>query len=142
MEQLPSSPPPEDSGTIIDQLQKLNNLKNEGVISDEVFNDQKEVLIKLLQSEKQEIHFNSGITEKSVSRSSESTTIVLGYIFAGLCFLLLPIIFMPLAIIFCIILISKGISGHGIIIIFLAIVLALIGVYNGAGWGLGIGQYF
>jgi len=65
--------------------------------------------------------------------------IILGYFFAVLCIFLLPIIFLPLAIIcgLCCIVDGYWRIIHGIIIITLAIILARYGASIG-GWGFGI----
>ncbi len=65
--------------------------------------------------------------------------IVAGYSFAVLCILLLPIIFLPLAIICGLICIVDGYYRiiHGVIIIILAFTLANHGAKIG-GWGFGI----
>ncbi|WP_461465160.1 hypothetical protein [Mucilaginibacter sp.] len=67
------------------------------------------------------------------------TYIFLGYFFAVLCLFLLPIIFLPLAIIcgLCCIVDGYWRIAHGIIIIVLAIILARHGAEIG-GWGFGI----
>jgi len=67
------------------------------------------------------------------------TYIILGYLFAVLCILALPIVFLPLAIIcgLCCIVDGYWRIAHGIIIIVLAIVLARYGASIG-GWGFGI----
>jgi hypothetical protein len=65
--------------------------------------------------------------------------IILGYFFAVLCIFLLPIIFLPLAIIcgLCCIVDGYWRIAHGVIIIVLAFLLAKHGAEIG-GWGFGI----
>jgi hypothetical protein len=62
---------------------------------------------------------------------------IFGYLFAILSFFFLPIIFMPLGILFGILNICFKNSIHGITIIILALLLGLLGAHTG-GWGFGL----
>lgn len=88
------------------------------------------------------------MTEQEIEQpqqSQNSTVVTMGYIFSFMPLLLIPIIFMPLAIVFGLTCLFQNKAGHGFAIIFLAIACGCIGAYLG-GWGLGLpklgGHYY
>ena len=142
MDYLPPSEP-DQSDPLIDQLYKLNELRKEGIISDEVFNAKKKILLHNFSSvTNNEIPPQQGTSHNYVPENQHTSGSilfpVLGFIFPFISLLMLPIIFMPLGILFGLLSMANDYEGYGILIIILTIVLGLIGVHLG-GWGLGIG---
>ena len=75
---------------------------------------------------------------KLISKAGDPKTplvVILGYIFALIPLLFMPIIFIPLAIIFGIVCLFRNRVGAELVIIFLAICCGIIAAYIG-GWGL------
>lgn len=75
-------------------------------------------------------------TQQSVPNNNIAI-VILGYGFCLLSFLLLPIVFMPIAILMGITCMFTNNWSHGMYIIFIAIVLGCISAHIG-GWGLGL----
>ena len=77
---------------------------------------------------------------KPQSQPQVKGVIITGYCCAILSILILPILFMPISIIFGLICLGYNKAGHGIFIILLSVILGLKGASDG-GWGFGLPKF-
>jgi hypothetical protein len=80
------------------------------------------------------------MTEQEIEqpeKSQNSAVVTMGYIFSFMPLLLIPIIFMPIAICLGLSCLFHNKAKHGVTIIVLALMCGFTGAYMG-GWGLGL----